>query len=308
MSNNQNRGRRQAPAANDAQPANASAAPYNKGSLNKMGVAELQALIAKMEDQDNKLKRNLTNAKATNTKFTQRITELSKGNQSDKGKRQKGNVTIQAPNDRKGAAAAGERAKSTQDRKRGQNTTGETSADGTKGLVYVRKDRNDEANTSKPKEKPPLAPEIFTQKVEGSEEITKMRTTIKRSWNYLGQLERALTEAKTMELTDEQSIAEELTLIETQVTALQQKRDERRQTLITTKYSMTAENLSMGEFVLTRILNNDPEIRKIWLLGKFKRDPTDNQVVMILNKTEFSEDTMKEIFADGPAQPNKRGK
>ena len=39
---------------------------------------------------------------------------------------------------------------------------------------------------------------------------------------------------------------------------------------------MEAERLHMGEFVLTRILNSDVESRTIWILGKFKRDPTEN--------------------------------
>lgn len=62
----------------------------------------------------------------------------------------------------------------------------------------------------------------------------------------------------------------------------------------------------MGEFELSRILNNDSEIRKVWLLGKFRRDPTDNQVIMILNKTEFDEDSIKEFFAE--RDPKQRGK
>ena len=115
-----------------------------------------------------------------------------------------------------------------------------------------------------------------------------------------------MEEAKKIELGDGQSIAEELGLIEGQIEAIMKKRDERRQDLIKSKYSKEAEHLNMGEFELCRILNNDAEIRKVWLLGKFKRDPTDNQVIMILNKTEFDEDSIRELFAE--RDPKNRSK
>lgn len=52
----------------------------------------------------------------------------------------------------------------------------------------------------------------------------------------------------------------------------------------------------MGDFKLTRVLNSDPEIKTIWLLGRFRKDPTENQAVLILRKTEFAEEKMREIF------------
>ena len=52
----------------------------------------------------------------------------------------------------------------------------------------------------------------------------------------------------------------------------------------------------MGEFALTRILNNDPETRTIFLLGRFRRDPTQNQVILILRKTDFKEEKMTSLF------------
>ena len=67
------------------------------------------------------------------------------------------------------------------------------------------------------------------------------------------------------------------------------ERDERRQKLIKDKYSIEAEKLEMGSFTLTRILNSVAESRTIWLLGKLNRDPTENQVIMTLRKTEFPE-------------------
>ena len=123
-----------------------------------------------------------------------------------------------------------------------------------------------------------------------------MRLVVKRVWNQLGQLEAALTDAKAMTLAEGQSISQEITLIETQVAKLKQERDERAQKLISEKYSKETERLSMGEFVLTRILNCDAEIKTIWMLGRFRRDPTENQVIMILRKTEFPEASMHELF------------
>ena len=52
----------------------------------------------------------------------------------------------------------------------------------------------------------------------------------------------------------------------------------------------------MGEFALTRVLNNDPETRTIFLLGRFRRDPTQNQVILILRKTDFKEEKMTSLF------------
>ena len=61
---------------------------------------------------------------------------------------------------------------------------------------------------------------------------------------------------------------------------------------------MTAEKLSMGEFVLTRILNSDCDLKKIWLLGRFQKDPTDNKVVLIMSKTEFEESAVRDLFPE----------
>ena len=62
------------------------------------------------------------------------------------------------------------------------------------------------------------------------------------------------------------------------------------------KYSAKSEKLNMGEFALIRVLNNDPETRNIFLLGRFRRDPTQNQVILILRKTDFPEDKMTNLF------------
>jgi hypothetical protein len=78
--------------------------------------------------------------------------------------------------------------------------------------------------------------------------------------------------------------------METQLTLLKKQSDEREQKRIKEKYSMEAEKLEMGNFILTRVLNNDAETRSIWLLGKFKGDPTENLLIMTLRKTEFTED------------------
>ena len=45
----------------------------------------------------------------------------------------------------------------------------------------------------------------------------------------------------------------------------------------------------MGEFALTRVLNQDAELKVIWLLGRFRRDLTENQAILIMKKTEFEE-------------------
>lgn len=123
-----------------------------------------------------------------------------------------------------------------------------------------------------------------------------MREVAKKVWNQLGLLEAAYGEAKVMKLTGEQNIDEELGLMDTQIKKMKQERDERRQKLVQEKYSVQTSRLSMGEFTLTRILNSDAESRTIWLLGRFRRDPTENQAILILRKTEFQEDKMHEIF------------
>lgn len=117
-----------------------------------------------------------------------------------------------------------------------------------------------------------------------------MRTVVKRVWNQLGLLEAALVDAKAMTLEEGKSIDEEVTLIETQIAKIKQERDERAKKLIEDKYSSTSERLNMGEFVLSRILNSDAETKTVWLLGRFRRDPTENKVVLILRRTEFPED------------------
>ena len=50
----------------------------------------------------------------------------------------------------------------------------------------------------------------------------------------------------------------------------------------------------MQDFELIRVLNNDPEIKKIWLLGRFRRDLTDNKVVLIMSRTEFEEGIIRQ--------------
>jgi len=80
--------------------------------------------------------------------------------------------------------------------------------------------------------------------------------------------------------------------------------------MIATKYCMTADRLNMGDFELTKILNNDPEIKKIWLLGHFRKDPTDNKVVLIMSRTEFEEGVVRQWFnsAGDLGKPEKRGR
>ena len=89
-------------------------------------------------------------------------------------------------------------------------------------------------------------------------------------------LEKAIEDAKAMNLDDGQSIAEELGLMEGQLAELRKAQEERKERLIKERYSSEAEHISLGEFVLTRVLNSDVESRTIWLLGRFKRDPTEN--------------------------------
>lgn len=48
-----------------------------------MKVADLQALIAKMEEEESQLARNLAKVKSANTKLTQKITQLTKTNPKD---------------------------------------------------------------------------------------------------------------------------------------------------------------------------------------------------------------------------------
>ena len=52
----------------------------------------------------------------------------------------------------------------------------------------------------------------------------------------------------------------------------------------------------MGEFALTRVLDCEAESKTIKLLGRFRKDPTENQVILVLSKTEFPEAEMREVF------------
>lgn len=56
------------------------------------------------------------------------------------------------------------------------------------------------------------------------------------------------------------------------------------------KISEDTEKINFKKFVCTRVLNNTPEDRTIYLLGRIKDDPTDSKAIAILSKTEFSSD------------------
>lgn len=74
-------------------------------------------------------------------------------------------------------------------------------------------------------------------------------------------------------------------------------KEERAKRLVVENYSMAAQKLKMGEFVLTKILNSDAEIKTIWLLGTFRRDPTGNQALLTMRKTEFPESEIGDLFS-----------
>lgn len=103
-----------------------------------------------------------------------------------------------------------------------------------------------------------------------------MRQAVKRVWNQRVTLATAISDAKAMTLDEGQSVAEELALMEAQLEKLTQEFEERQKNTVKEHYSVEAERLNMGEFILTRILNSDVESRTIWILGKFRRDPTEN--------------------------------
>lgn len=100
-----------------------------------------------------------------------------------------------------------------------------------------------------------------------------------------------------MSLPEGQSIAEEIVHIRTQIAKLIKDKEERAKKLVLENYSMQAEKLNMGSFVLTKILNSDAEIKTIWLLGSFKRDPTGNQAILTMRKTEFPESEIGGLFS-----------
>ena len=206
-------------------------------------------------------------------------------------------------------------------RKRGDNnnreaTSGTRQIDGNKneaaaGITYVRRGGNqsDAQKQQKPaqpeaqkqqklaqpdaqkQQKPqqPPAPEIFSKTHETVKDITKMRSSVKRVWNQLLPLERLMTEVEFLRLEEGHPVDEELNLVKNQVFKLRKEAEDRRLKMIEDKYSAKADKLQMGEFILTKILNNDPEVRTMWLLGKFSKDPTGNQVILTLRKTEFQE-------------------
>ena len=103
-----------------------------------------------------------------------------------------------------------------------------------------------------------------------------MRSSVKRVWNQLLPLERLMTEVEFLRLEEGHPVDEELNLVKNQVFKLRKEAEDRRLKMIEDKYSAKADKLQMGEFILTNILNNDPEVRTMWLLGKFSKDPTGN--------------------------------
>ena len=92
-----------------------------------------------------------------------------------------------------------------------------------------------------------------------------------------------------MTLPEGLSVSEEIDLIEAQVAKMKKERDDKNQKAIDENYSVQAERLNMGEFALTRVLNEDAETKTIYLLGRFRRDPTENRALLIMRKTEFEE-------------------
>ena len=88
---------------------------------------------------------------------------------------------------------------------------------------------------------------------------------------------------------------------------MKKERDERNQKTIDEKYSIQAERLNMGEFALTRVLNEDAELKVIWLLGRFRRDPTENRALLVMKKTEFDEKQIREFFPAIKKEGGKRG-
>lgn len=91
-------------------------------------------------------------------------------------------MTIQTPDEGEKA-----RPKSTGAKQHKASTS--AAATGGDGFVYVRKDRKEGEEDSKParrqNDRPPkpAAPLIFSENHEGSPEISKMRLVVKRVWN-----------------------------------------------------------------------------------------------------------------------------
>ena len=109
---------------------------------------------------------------------------MNQSNPSNK-KQRKGSVTIQAPAD-----------------KRAKSSGPGKETDAPSGFVYVRKDRKQDGEQAVPKEElktkkqretkqrepRPSAPPIFSEEVEGCEEINKMRQAAKKVWNQIAAL------------------------------------------------------------------------------------------------------------------------
>lgn len=59
--------------------------------------------------------------------------------------------------------------------------------------------------------------------------------------------------------------------------------------------SEDADKINFRQFTFESVLNNTPDDKTIYLLGKLKGDPTENKAIAILSKTEFTQNDIKEF-------------
>ena len=119
-----------------------------------------------------------------------------------------------------------------------------------------------------------------------------MRNAVKRVWNAIVPLTAALNDVKEMKMKENESVKEEIDLIEKRIEELTKAQEE----TIKTRYSIDAEKVSISQFVVERILNNDVDSKSIFILGKLFKDPNKKNAILICRKPEFTDESVKKKF------------
>ena len=135
-------------------------------------------------------------------------------------------------------------------------------------------------------------PDLFFSKSEQNDEITEMRKAVKKVWTQILPLQVALGDVKKMTFKEGESVQEEIELIEKQIEVLNKAQED----LINQKYSINAEKITLTNFQVERVLNNEVDTKCIYLLGKLSRDPTKRNAILVCRKPEFTDESVKKQF------------
>ena len=66
--------------------------------------------------------------------------------------------------------------------------------------------------------------------------------------------------------------------------------------MIQKHFCSSAESLKTDTFIIERILNNSPDLKAVYMLGRFALDPTDSKAIVIFKRQEFKDEQMFDIF------------